>query len=104
MGAGRRASGGRPAPVTPTDQPRLAGHDLDGKTFDPPRSADYDVVVSHIGWSQSVEVKVVDLAHPDVEVDPETFEGSTLVDLKVTVKNGEEEVDVVDWWLSPPSQ
>ena len=78
--------------------------DLDGKTFDPPRSGDYDVVVSHIGWSQSVEVKVVDMHNPEVEVDPETFEGSTLVDLKVTIKNGEEEVDVVDWWLSPPSQ
>jgi hypothetical protein len=76
--------------------------DLDGKTFDPPRSADYDVVVSHIGWSQSVEVMVVDMNNPDVEVDPETFEGSTLVDLKVTIKQGEEEVDVVDWWLSPP--
>jgi Tfp pilus assembly protein PilV len=78
--------------------------DLDGKTFDPPRSADYDVIVSHIGWSQSVEIKVVDMQHPEVEVDPDTFVGSTLVDLKVTVKNGEEEIDVVDWWLSPPMQ
>jgi hypothetical protein len=76
--------------------------DLDGKTFDPPRSADYDVIVSHLGWSQEVEVKVVDMNHPEVEVDPATFVGSTLVDLKVTVKNNQEEVDVIDWWLSPP--
>lgn len=78
--------------------------DLDGKTFDPPRSADYDVIVSHVGWSQEVEVRVVDMHNPDVEVDPETFVGSTLVELKVIVKNGEEEVDAMDWWLSPPSQ
>ena len=77
--------------------------DLDGKTFDPPRSADYDVVVSHVGWTQTVEVNVVDMANPEVEVDPETFEGPTLVDLKVIVKNGDLEMGEIDWWMSPPS-
>jgi Tfp pilus assembly protein PilV len=77
--------------------------DLDGKTYNPPRSADYDVVVSNIGWSQVVEVKVVDMLHPDVEVDPLTFGGQTLVDLKVTIKQGASVVDTVDWWMSKPS-
>jgi hypothetical protein len=77
--------------------------DLDGKTFNPPRSADYDIVVSHIGWSQSCEVRVVDMAHPDVEVDPATFQGQTLTELKVTIKQGSEVVDTPSWWLSKPA-
>jgi Tfp pilus assembly protein PilV len=77
--------------------------DLDGKTFNPPRSADYDIVVSHIGWSQSCEVRVVDMAHTDVEVDPATFQGPTLTELKVVIKQGSEVVDSPCWWLSTPT-
>ncbi len=62
------------------------------------------MIVSHIGWTQKVEVRVVDMDNPDVEVDPETFEGETLVELKVTVKEGALEVDSVGWWMSEPTQ
>lgn len=78
--------------------------DLEEKVYSPPRSAEYDVIVSHIGWTQKVEVRVVDMDNPDVEVDPETFEGETLVELKVTVKEGALEVDSVGWWMSEPTQ
>jgi hypothetical protein len=78
--------------------------DLDGKTYDPPRSAEYDVIVSHLGWSQKVEVRVVDMADPEVEVDPATFEGETLTELKVTIFQGELQVDSVGWWLTEPTQ
>lgn len=74
--------------------------DLDGKTWSPPRSADYDVVVSHIGWSQEAKVVTVDMAHPDVEVNPATFTGETMVELKVKIKDGADVVDEVDWWMS----
>jgi hypothetical protein len=78
--------------------------DLEDKVYTPPRSAEYDVIVSHIGWTQMVEVRVVDMDHPEVEVDPETFEGETLVELKVTVKQGALAVDSVGWWMSEPTQ
>lgn len=78
--------------------------DLDGKTFTPPRSAEYDVVVSHIGWTQAVEVRVVDMDDPEVEVDPATFPGETLVELRVKVSNGSQVVDEVGWWMSEPTQ
>jgi hypothetical protein len=78
--------------------------DFDGKVYSPPRSAEYDVIVSHIGWTQKVEVRVVDMDHPEVEVDPDTFAGETLVELKVTVLQGALEVDSVGWWMSEPTQ
>jgi hypothetical protein len=77
--------------------------DLDGKSYDPPRSAEYDVVVSHLGWSQHVQIKHVDLDDPTVEVDPDTFDGEMQTELEVTVKNGELEVGTFNWWLSEPT-
>jgi len=78
--------------------------DLDGKTFNPPRSADYDVVVSHIGLSQHAEVRLVQMDNPEIEVtDPVAYQGETLVELKVTVKNGSTEVDETAWWMSEPN-
>ncbi len=78
--------------------------DLEEKTYSPPRSAEYDVIVSHIGWTQQVEVRTVDMDHPEVEVDPETFAGETLVELKVAIKEGSLVVDSVGWWMSEPTQ
>lgn len=78
--------------------------DLDGQTYSPPRSAEYDVIVSHLGWSQEVEVRVVDMENPEVEVNPATFEGETLTELRVTIFEGELEVDSVGWWLTEPTQ
>jgi hypothetical protein len=77
--------------------------DLDERTFEPPRSAEFDVVVSHLGWSQEVEVNQVDLADPTVEVDPATFEGEMQTELKVTVMNGDTLVGTFTWWLSEPT-
>lgn len=79
-------------------------YDLDGKTYAPPRSAEYDLIVSNMGWSQTVSVKTVDLANPDVEVDPATFTDPTLVKLSVTIKEGETVVDTLSWWLSQSTQ
>jgi hypothetical protein len=77
--------------------------DFDGKTFTPPRSAGYEVVVSNIDWTQEVEVNHVDLADPTVEVDPATFEGDTLTELKVTVKQGDVVKGVQSWWMTEPT-
>jgi hypothetical protein len=77
--------------------------DLDGKEYDPPRSAEHDVIISHLGWSQKVEIRVVDMENPEVEVDPATFEGETLVEIKVSIFQGELEVDSVGWWLTEPT-
>ncbi len=77
--------------------------DLDGKTFSPPRSADYDVVISHIPWSQTVELHQVDLEHPEVEVDPADFDGQMQTELKVIVKKSGVEVGTFTWWLAEPT-
>ncbi|MHC5209506.1 MAG: type IV pilus modification PilV family protein [Planctomycetota bacterium] len=77
--------------------------DLDDMTFSPPRSADYSIVTSHIGWSQVVEVNTVDLMDPTVEVDPETFPGETLTELKVSVKSGALVVGEFSWWMTDPA-
>ena len=74
--------------------------DLDDKEFSPPRSAEYEVVISHIGWSQEVDIKIVDLEDPSIEVDPETFEGETLTELEVTIKIGDDVVGTHSWWMS----
>ncbi len=77
--------------------------DLDNKTYSPPRSAEYEVIVSNIGWSQVVEVNRVDMADPSVEIDPATFTGAYLTELKVTVKEGEQVMGVHNWWLTEPT-
>lgn len=77
--------------------------DLDGEEFDPPRSADYQVILSHIAWSQVVSIRVVDMANPTVEVDPATFEGDVLTELKVEVLKADQPTGEFKWWISEPS-
>ncbi len=76
--------------------------DLDEEEFDPPRSAEYEVILSHVSWEQHVEVRVVDADDPTVEVDPDTFEGETLTELAVTVFKGSGEAGTFKWWISEP--
>jgi len=76
--------------------------DLDAAEFKPPLSAEAVTIVSHPTWTQRVTVRTVDLENPTVEVDPDTFEGDTLTELKVTILNGPTEVGVYPWWLSEP--
>jgi len=76
--------------------------DLDEAEFDPPRSAEYEVILSHIAWEQHVEVRVVDMADPTVEVDPDTFEGDTLTELAVTVYQGPNVAGTFKWWITEP--
>lgn len=76
--------------------------DLDEEDYKPPRSANYDVVASHGNWKQVVVVEHVDMENPTVVVDPDAFEGQTLVRLKVTILNGSVEVDSFDWWMTEP--
>ena len=78
--------------------------DLHEDSFSPPRSAEYEVVVSHLGWSQHVHVKMVDLNDPSVEVDPDTFEGDMLMELEVIVMRGGDVVGSHSWWLSNPDE
>jgi len=78
-------------------------NDLNGKSYAPPRSADYDVVISHLQWSQTVELHQVDLEHPETEVDPATFSGPTQTELKVLVKKDGVLIDTFTWWLSEPT-
>jgi hypothetical protein len=76
--------------------------DLDGKEYSPPRSADYQIVTSHLDWTQDVEVYHVDMEDPTVKVDPETFTGDTLVELKITISQGQQYVGEFSWWMTDP--
>ena len=78
-------------------------YELDGKVYAPPRSAGYDIVTSHLGWSQTVSVRTVSMNDPAVEVDPSTFAGQTLTELTVVVKDGEKLVGTHSWWLTDPT-
>jgi hypothetical protein len=78
--------------------------DLDGKVYSPPRSAGYDIVTSHIGWSQTVEIRTVSMADPSLEVDADDFGGPTLTELSVAVKDGTNKlVGTFSWWLTEPT-
>lgn len=76
--------------------------DLNNKTFSPPRSAGYDIVTSHIDWSQVVHVRTVSMVDPSIQVDPLTFAGQTLTELTVDVKQGDRPVGTYSWWLTAP--
>jgi hypothetical protein len=76
--------------------------DLDDQEYSPPRSAQYDVVTSHVGWSQEVEVRIVDLDDTSMEVDPETFQGETLTELKVSIYSGASLTGEYSWWMTDP--
>lgn len=77
--------------------------EMDEKHYSPPRSAGYDVVTSHLGWSQTVEIKTVSMADPTVEVDPATFGGAKLTELSVLVKDGDKVIGTHHWWLTDPA-
>jgi hypothetical protein len=76
--------------------------DLHEAEFSPPRSADYAVVVSHQAWTQKAEIDYVDLGDPTVVVDPDVFAGEVQVRLRVTILEGQAEVDAFDWWMTEP--
>lgn len=76
--------------------------DLDDQSFHPPRSAEYDVIISHPGWTQDVVVQQVDLNDPTTVVDPATFTGETLTELVVTVSKGNTSVETFRWWMTEP--
>lgn len=76
--------------------------DLDGMSFKPPRSAEFEQVVSHMGWTQEVEVRHVALDDPTQVVDPETYEGDTLVELVVSISQGANDYGEFSWWMTEP--
>ena len=78
--------------------------DLDGMSCDPPRSAEYEVVISHENWSQEINIKYVDLADPSIEIDPEEFGDDFLVELEVTIYRDDDEMGVFSWWMADPSE
>ena len=77
--------------------------DLHDAEFSPPRSADYEVISSHLSWKQRVNVLTVSMDDPTLVVDPETFEGEILTKLEVTILNGNTEVGVFPWWMTNPA-
>ena len=93
--------------------------DLHELALHPPRSAEFEKVKSHVTWRQEVEVRHVDMENPTVAVDPDTFEGDTLIELRVHVEEldglyiGNDESGptpgiVTDfgwfsWWMSEPT-
>ena len=78
-------------------------YELDDKICAPPRSAGYDVVTSHLGWSQTIDIKTVSMADPTVEADLETFGGPKLTELSVTIRDGDKVVGTHHWWLTDPA-
>ena len=77
--------------------------ELDNQAYCPPRSADYEMVTSHVGWSQHVQVRTVDMANPTVEVNPDTFGGQVLTELTVSIEDGTKHVGTYSWWLTEPT-
>ena len=77
--------------------------DLDGASFKPPRSANFELVASHLKWTQDVSISFVDLENPNTVVDPATFEGETLVRLEVSIKRLSKVIDTFEWWLTDPT-
>jgi hypothetical protein len=93
--------------------------DFHETTFHPPRSAEYEKVKSHVTWRQQVEVRHVDMDDPTVVVDPDEFEGDTLVELRVHVVELDGVYETWDeedpepgvatdfgwftWWMSEPT-
>ena len=94
------------------EDPEIAGFgddvdtffDLHEETFKPPRSAEYEAIVSHAKWRQSVEVVHVDLADPSVVIEnPESFSGDMLVELQVTIHTETNaEMGTFSWWMTEP--
>ncbi len=78
--------------------------DLDETEYQPPRSAEYEVIVSHPTWEQVVVVRTVDAADPSIEVDADEFEGNYLVELEVTIFKDLNEVGVHTWWMTDPAE
>lgn len=76
--------------------------DLDEMDFKPPRSAEYEEIVSHATWTQTVAVRHVSLEDPSTVVDPLTFEGDTLVELVVQVAQNNKEYGQFSWWMTEP--
>lgn len=79
-------------------------YDLDGRTYSPPRSAQYETIHSHKHWSQAVNVRLVAVDDPSVEVEnPEAYGGPTLTELTVTVFDElNQEAGAFTWWMAPP--
>lgn len=81
-------------------------HDLDDRSYKPPRSAQYEPIGSHQHWSQHVSVRLVAVDDPSVEIsDPESFSGEALTELKVTIRDElDEEAGTFTWWMTPPEE
>ena len=75
--------------------------DLDGQSFNPSRSAQYEVIQSHADWEQNVEIRYLSLADPAVVVGEQV--GSTeetLVELRVTILDPTgAEMGTFSWWM-----
>ena len=96
-----------PWDASPGDDPLFGDdvyelEDLDDKQYSPPVSAQHDAVTSHVGWSQDVEIRIVDLDDPSTEVNPETFQGETLTELKVSIYSGASLAGEYSWWMTDP--
>lgn len=90
--------------------------DLDQASFSPPRSANYEIVSSHLHWKQIAEIEHVDMEAPTVVVDPDEFEGETLVRLTVTIEKGlnafddetgeqiTKDMGEFIWWMTEPEE
>lgn len=77
--------------------------DLDGQEFAPPRSAKYELIVSHLEWSQEAEVYQVSMDDPTIVVeDPDEFEGDVMTEVKVRVYEGETFMGEFKWWITEP--
>jgi hypothetical protein len=74
--------------------------DLDGASFTPAIGADAGAAVGGLGWSQDVELEIVDLASPTL-LAADASSDSTLLRLTVTVREGAEERGTYVWWLNP---
>ncbi len=78
--------------------------DFHDQTFKPPKSAEFDNIVSHKLWRQSVEVVQVDLTDPSVVIEsPESFSGDTLTELRVLIHSEDgTEMGTFSWWMTEP--
>jgi prepilin-type N-terminal cleavage/methylation domain-containing protein len=94
------------APGATTAAGILALDSLVGASFSPPLRADGSVDTELTGWSQDCNVTVHDLSELSVPTEASALDGlppdgSAVYRLEVTVSEGDQPVEVAQWWISP---
>lgn len=74
--------------------------DLDGKSIQPARTAEFSTITNPLNWKQQVEINEVDPNDPSI---PAYLDPDALLELEVKVFDPADTlVGTFTWWMSPP--